>query len=147
MVLAEPLRVSPLIKVSYWNNKRVSYSFFIFQTCRWGALIAGIWWGGKRFAANKAAEDEVSFFSFSFLLFASCCSTEPMLPRCSQSGTLRKLRRPTGWTARTWSTSPTPLELQSQQIFRWLKSSLPGDSCSRSRITVRYILSYELANM
>jgi hypothetical protein len=41
MVLAEPLRVSPLIK-----------------TCRWGALIAGIWWGGKRFAANKAVEDE-----------------------------------------------------------------------------------------
>jgi len=41
MVLAEPLRVSPLIK-----------------TARWGALIAGIWWGGKRFAANKAAEDE-----------------------------------------------------------------------------------------
>jgi len=41
MVLAEPLRVSPLIK-----------------TCRWGALIAGIWWGGKRFAINKAAEDE-----------------------------------------------------------------------------------------
>jgi hypothetical protein len=45
MVLAEPLRVSPLIK-----------------TARWGALIAGIWWGGKRFVANKAAEDEVSLF-------------------------------------------------------------------------------------
>jgi len=41
MVLAEPLRVSPLIK-----------------TARWSALIAGIWWGGKRYAANKAAEDE-----------------------------------------------------------------------------------------
>ena len=30
------------------------------QTARWSALIAGIWWGGKRFAANKATEDEVS---------------------------------------------------------------------------------------
>jgi hypothetical protein len=26
---------------------------------RWGALIAGIWWGGKRYAALKAQEDEV----------------------------------------------------------------------------------------
>jgi len=41
MVLAEPLRVSPLIK-----------------TCRWTALIAGIWWGGQRYVANKAIEDE-----------------------------------------------------------------------------------------
>jgi hypothetical protein len=39
--LAAPLRVSPLIK-----------------TARWTALIVGIWWGGKRFAANKATEDE-----------------------------------------------------------------------------------------
>merc|ERR1712059_116470 len=39
--LAPPLRVSPLIK-----------------TARWTALIVGIWWGGKRYAANKMAEDE-----------------------------------------------------------------------------------------
>jgi len=36
-----PLAVSPLIK-----------------TARWSALIAGIWWGNKRFQANKATEDE-----------------------------------------------------------------------------------------
>ena len=41
MVLAEPLRVSPLIK-----------------TCRWTALLVGIWWGNKRWQANKATEDE-----------------------------------------------------------------------------------------
>ena len=41
MVLAEPLRVSPLIK-----------------TCRWGALLVGVWWGNKRWQANKATEDE-----------------------------------------------------------------------------------------
>jgi len=41
MVLAEPLRVSPLIK-----------------TGRWGALLVGIWWGNKRWQANKATEDE-----------------------------------------------------------------------------------------
>jgi len=41
MVLAEPLRVSPLIK-----------------TCRWTALLVGIWWGNKRWHANKATEDE-----------------------------------------------------------------------------------------
>jgi len=46
MALPEPVRVSPLIK-----------------TCRWGALIAGIWWGGKRFAANKATEDEVRAYN------------------------------------------------------------------------------------
>jgi len=41
MVLAEPLRVSPLIK-----------------TGRWAALLVGIWWGNKRWQANKATEDE-----------------------------------------------------------------------------------------
>jgi len=42
----EPVRVSPLIK-----------------TCRWGALIAGIWWGGKRYAALKAQEDELRAYN------------------------------------------------------------------------------------
>ena len=41
MVLAEPLRVSPLIK-----------------TCRWTALLVGIWWGNKRWQENKVTEDE-----------------------------------------------------------------------------------------
>jgi len=39
--LKAPLAVSPLIK-----------------TARWTALITGIWWGNKRFAANKATEDQ-----------------------------------------------------------------------------------------
>ena len=28
------------------------------QTCRWTALLVGIWWGNKRWQANKATEDE-----------------------------------------------------------------------------------------
>jgi len=44
--LGAPVRVSPLIKFS-----------------RWTALIAGIYWGSKRFAANKAAEDEVRAYN------------------------------------------------------------------------------------
>ena len=40
--LGAPVRVSPLIKA-----------------CRWTALIAGIYWGAKRYAINKATEDEV----------------------------------------------------------------------------------------
>jgi len=35
-----PLAVSPLIK-----------------TARWSALIAGVWWGNKRYQANKETED------------------------------------------------------------------------------------------
>nr|ALS04816.1 ATP synthase E chain [Pseudodiaptomus poplesia] len=44
--LPEPLRVSPLIK-----------------TCRWTALIAGIYWGAHRYKVNKAAEDEVRAYN------------------------------------------------------------------------------------
>ena len=58
MVLAEPLRVSPLIKVITKHFKAVNLSFV--QTCRWTALLVGIWWGNKRWQANKATEDEVS---------------------------------------------------------------------------------------
>jgi hypothetical protein len=36
-----PVAVSPLIK-----------------TVRWSALIAGIWWGNKRWHENKVTEDE-----------------------------------------------------------------------------------------
>ena len=50
MVLAEPLRVSPLIK-----------------TGRWAALLVGIWWGNKRWQANKATEDEVSVVVYQIL--------------------------------------------------------------------------------
>lgn len=31
-----------------------------FQTGRWAALLVGIWWGNKRWHANKATEDEVN---------------------------------------------------------------------------------------
>nr|ALS04371.1 ATP synthase E chain [Acartia pacifica]ALS04373.1 ATP synthase E chain [Acartia pacifica] len=41
MALPEPVRVSPLIK-----------------TCRWSALIAGIYWGSYRYKVHKAAADE-----------------------------------------------------------------------------------------
>jgi len=41
MALAAPLAPSPLIK-----------------TCRWTALAIGVWWGNKRWHANKATEDE-----------------------------------------------------------------------------------------
>ena len=63
MVLAEPLRVSPLIKVLYSRKD----DFFHrqhepFQTGRWAALLVGIWWGNKRWHANKATEDEVSVY-------------------------------------------------------------------------------------
>ena len=30
---------------------------FDFQLARWSALVAGIYWGGHRYAINKAAED------------------------------------------------------------------------------------------
>ncbi len=30
---------------------------------RWGALIAGIWWGGKRYAVLKAQEDELRAYN------------------------------------------------------------------------------------
>ncbi len=46
VALAEPLRVSPLIK-----------------TCRWTALIVGIYWGTKRYQANKATEDEIRAYN------------------------------------------------------------------------------------
>jgi len=44
--LGAPVRVSPLIKA-----------------CRWTALIAGIYWGAKRYAINKATEDEVRAYN------------------------------------------------------------------------------------
>ena len=37
------------------------------KTARWSALIAGIWWGNKRFAENKVIEDEVRFSDPYFL--------------------------------------------------------------------------------
>ena len=60
MVLAEPLRVSPLIKVRIINTHWVECCHFVFspQTCRWTALLVGVWWGNKRWQANKATEDE-----------------------------------------------------------------------------------------
>jgi len=44
--LGAPVRVSPLIKFS-----------------RWTALIAGIYWGSTRYAANLAAETEVRAYN------------------------------------------------------------------------------------
>ena len=58
MVLAEPLRVSPLIKVRTLNIVLTHHLLYSPQTCRWTALLVGIWWGGKRWQANKVAEDE-----------------------------------------------------------------------------------------
>ena len=71
MVLAEPLRVSPLIKVNRCSPQHFQriLTQYIFQTCRWTALIAGIWWGGKRWHANKAAEDEVGLKQFVIVLY------------------------------------------------------------------------------
>ena len=75
--------ISPLIKVIIWSppylqndcwqsldllmngNELVctvhhNYEqFCVHQTARWSALIAGIWWGNKRFKENKVVEDEV----------------------------------------------------------------------------------------
>ena len=39
----------------------------LIKTARWSALIAGIWWGNKRFAENKVIEDEVRFSDPHFL--------------------------------------------------------------------------------
>jgi F-type H+-transporting ATPase subunit e len=44
--LGAPVRVSPLIKAG-----------------RWTALIAGIYWGTKRYNANKATEDEIRAYN------------------------------------------------------------------------------------
>merc|ERR550539_583588 len=48
---AGPARMSAALKAPYAVSPLI-------KTARWSALIAGIWWGGKRFAANKAIEDE-----------------------------------------------------------------------------------------
>ena len=45
------------------NHSWINFHFYVVQTARWSALIAGIWWGNKRFAENKVVEDEVRRFS------------------------------------------------------------------------------------
>ena len=45
------------------NHSWLIYTLNVVQTARWSALIAGVWWGNKRFAENKVVEDEVRSFS------------------------------------------------------------------------------------
>jgi len=35
----------------------------LIKTCRWTALIAGVYWGAQRFKANQATEDEIRAYN------------------------------------------------------------------------------------
>ena len=51
----------------------------LIKTARWSALIAGIWWGNKRFAENKVIEDEVRSSSSCILGSFRCDENQTLI--------------------------------------------------------------------